>query len=105
MNTQKSDENSGPIGALGVPLTPEYSIAVDRQYVTLGAPVLLSTTMPSSTEPLNRLMVAQDPGSAIVGVPRADFFWGLGDRADSMAGKMKQEGKMWLLLPKHLPAP
>jgi membrane-bound lytic murein transglycosylase A len=102
---QKPDENAGPFGALGVALTPEYSIAVDRHYVTLGAPVLLSTTMPSSTEPLNRLMVAQDTGSAILGVPRADFFWGLGAKADSMAGKMKQDGKMWVLLPKHLPAP
>lgn len=102
---KKTDENIGPIGALGVPLTPEYSIAVDRYYVTLGAPVLLSTTMPSSTVALNRLMVAQDTGSAILGVPRADFFWGLGDRADSMAGKMKQDGKMWLLLPRHLPEP
>ncbi|MBY0345957.1 MAG: transglycosylase, partial [Neisseriaceae bacterium] len=46
-----------------------------------------------------------DTGSAILGVPRADFFWGSGARADNMAGKMKQAGKMWLLLPKHLSAP
>jgi membrane-bound lytic murein transglycosylase A len=90
----------GPIGALGVPLTAERSIAVDARVVPLGAPVWLATTWPNTTEPLNRLMVAQDTGGAIAGGVRADFFWGFGDAAGGQAGKMRQQGRMWLLWPK-----
>ena len=50
-------------------------------------------------KPLRRLMVAQDTGGAIKGAVRSDFFWGFGDEAGAMAGKMKQEGAMWVLLP------
>jgi membrane-bound lytic murein transglycosylase A len=91
---------SGPIGSLGVPLTPERSIAVDTRVIPLGAPVFLATTFPNSPQPLNRLMVAQDTGGAINGGVRADFFWGFGDAAGSQAGKMRQAGRMWVLLPK-----
>ena len=90
----------GPIGALGVPLTAERSIAVDPRVVPLGVPVYLSTTWPNSPEALNRLMVAQDTGGAIAGGVRADFFWGFGDSAGAQAGKMRQAGRMWVLLPK-----
>jgi membrane-bound lytic murein transglycosylase A len=93
-------ELPGPIGALGVPLTAERSIAVDARVVPLGVPVYLATTWPNTTDPLNRLMVAQDTGGAIAGAVRADFFWGFGDAAGSQAGKMRQAGKMWVLLPK-----
>jgi membrane-bound lytic murein transglycosylase A len=89
----------GPLGALGVPLTPERSIAVDPQSIPLGMPVFLSTTRPLSNEPLNRVVFAQDVGTAIRGGVRADYFWGLGDQAGDLAGKMKQSGRMWLLLP------
>jgi len=95
----------GPIGALGVPLTPERSIAVDARVIPLGVPVYLATTRPNTDEPLERLMVAQDTGGAIAGGVRADFFWGFGDAAGSEAGKMRQEGRMWVLLPKGMPAP
>ncbi|HKL48859.1 MAG TPA: MltA domain-containing protein, partial [Desulfuromonadales bacterium] len=88
-----------PPGALGVPLTAGRSLAVDRRVVPLGAPVFLSTTWPNSDKPLRRLMVAQDTGGAIKGAVRSDFFWGFGDEAGAMAGKMKQEGTMWVLLP------
>ena len=91
---------SGPIGTLGVPLTAERSIAVDQRVVPLGVPVYLSTTWPNTHTPLNRLMVAQDTGGAINGGVRADFFWGFGDEAGKLAGRMKQSGKMWVLLPK-----
>ena len=91
--------NEGPIGALGVPLTPERSIAVDQRSTPLGAPVFLSATRPNSNQPLRRLMLAQDTGGAIKGVVRADFFWGYGPEAGAMAGKMKQSGQMWVLLP------
>ena len=90
----------GPLGALGVPISAERSVAIDPKYVPLGAPIFLSTTQPNSQIPLKRLMVAQDTGGAIKGGVRADFFWGAGDVAGKMAGSMKQQGKIWVLLPK-----
>ena len=96
---------SGPLGALGVPLTAERSIAVDQRVVPLGVPVYLATTWPNTSEPLNRLMVAQDTGGAINGGVRADFFWGFGDAAGAQAGRMKQQGRMWVLLPKGYTPP
>ena len=93
------NSKDGPVGALGVPLTNERSIAVDPRSVPLGAPVFLATTRPNSSKPLNRLMLAQDTGSAIKGAVRADFFWGFGKEAGEQAGRMKQAGRMWLLLP------
>lgn len=95
----KNGEPDGPLGALGVPLSPGRSIAVDPRHVPLGAPVFLATTQPNSAAPLNRLMLAQDTGGAIRGVVRADFFWGFGAEAGNQAGRMKQSGQMWVLLP------
>lgn len=92
--------SGGPIGAQGVPLTAERSIAIDPRYVPLGAPVFLATTYPLSERPLQRLMLAQDTGGAIKGVVRADFFWGFGDSAGAQAGRMRQQGQVWVLLPK-----
>lgn len=94
------DGLSGPLGALGVPLTAGRSIAVDPKYIPLGAPVFLSTTWPNSARPLNRLMMAQDTGGAIRGAVRADFYWGFGAAAGELAGRMKQQGRMWVLLPR-----
>ena len=91
--------SGGPIGALGVPLSAGRSIAVDPRHVPLGAPVFLSTTHPLSATPLQRLVLAQDTGGAIKGVVRADFFWGFGAEAGREAGKMRQQGSMWVLLP------
>lgn len=100
------DPASGPIGAFGVPLTAGRSIAVDARYVPLGAPVFLATTFPASATPLNRLVLAQDSGGAIRNPVRADFFWGSGAEAGAQAGRMRQQGKMWVLLPKGMkPAP
>jgi len=93
------DAGVGPKGALGVPLTARRSIAVDPQFIPLGAPVFLSTTQPNSQIPLRRLMLAQDTGGAIRNPVRADFFWGFGPEAGESAGKMKQPGEMWVLLP------
>jgi membrane-bound lytic murein transglycosylase A len=94
------DGTAGPIGSLGVALTPGRSIAIDPQQVPLGAPVFLATTRPNSQEPLNRLVLAQDAGSAIKGPARADFFWGFGPEAGELAGRMRQAGRMWILLPR-----
>jgi membrane-bound lytic murein transglycosylase A len=88
-----------PPGALGVPLTAGRSVAVDRRYTPLGAPVFLATTWPNSDRPLYRLMMAQDTGGAIKGPVRADFFWGMGEDAGNEAGRMKQPLRMWVLLP------
>lgn len=90
----------GPLGALGVPILAERSVAVDPKFIPLGAPVFLSTTEPNSSKPLKRLMMAQDTGGAIKGGVRADFFWGAGRDAGAKAGSMKQPGKIWVLLPK-----
>jgi membrane-bound lytic murein transglycosylase A len=95
----------GPQGSLGVPLLAERTIAVDPRFVPLGAPVYLATTMPLSTAPLQRLTLAQDTGGAIRGPVRADFFWGFGAQAGREAGRMRQEGRMWLLWPKDAPPP
>ena len=94
------DSLSAPLGALGVPLTDAYSLAVDARTIPLGAPVFLSTTYPNDNAPLNRLMLAQDTGGAIRGAVRADFFWGFGETAAAQSGKMKQQGRMWVLFPK-----
>jgi len=99
------DPNEGPKGALGVPLTPGRSLAVDPSYIPLGAPVFLATTYPATDTPLRRLMMAQDTGGAIKGRVRADFFWGFGKPAQEAAGRMRQDGQLWLLWPKGQPLP
>jgi len=95
----------GPIGAQNVPLTAGYSLAVDRRFLVLGAPVYLATNVPLSEERLERLMVAQDTGGAIRGVVRGDFYWGSGPEAGAQAGRMRNQAKMWLLWPRGMPLP
>jgi membrane-bound lytic murein transglycosylase A len=99
------DPMDGPPGALGTPLTPGYSAAVDPRYIPLGSPVFLQTTFPATASPLERLVMAQDTGGAIRGAIRADFFWGTGEEAGSQAGRMRQQGKLWLLWPRGQPLP
>jgi len=96
-----ANQDLGPIGALGVPLTPERSIAIDPRAIPLGAPVFLETSRPLSNQPIRRLVMAQDTGKAIVGPVRVDYFWGTGDEAGELAGRMKQNGRVWLMLPKR----
>lgn len=93
----------GPIGAQGVALTPERSLAVDTRYVPLGLPLWLDTVRPGpDPRPLQRIVVAQDTGAAIKGPVRGDFFWGTGDAALEFAGRMKHPGRYFLLLPRRL---
>ena len=89
----------GPPGAMGLALTAGRSVAVDPRTVPLGSPVFLATTFPNSSRPLTRLMLAQDTGGAIKGGVRADFFWGFGAEAGRQAGRMRQQGRLWVLLP------
>ncbi|HEY9460016.1 MAG TPA: murein transglycosylase A [Paralcaligenes sp.] len=99
------DPELGPSGAYGIPLIGQRSVAVDTSFVPLGAPVFLSTQYPASAQPLNRLVFAQDTGAAIRGAARADFYWGSGDEAGALAGRMKQRGRMWVLWPRQAGAP
>ncbi|MFQ5935132.1 MAG: murein transglycosylase A [Acidiferrobacterales bacterium] len=89
----------GPLGSLRVPLTAERSLAVDPRYVPLGSPVWLDTTLPDERERYRRLMFAQDTGGAIKGPLRADVFFGQGREAERLAGRMKQTGRLFVLLP------
>lgn len=99
------DPNLGPKGAQGIALTKGRSIAVDPTWVPLGAPLFLATTLPDSSLPLQRLVIAQDTGGAISGAPRADYFCGSGPQAADLAGKMRQQGSLWLLWPRNVPLP
>ena len=97
----------GPVGAQGVPLTAGRSLAVDRRFVPLTVPIWLESAAPDpdpakADRPLRRLMVAQDTGGAIRGPVRGDVYWGTGDEAGAVAGRMKHEGRYWLLLPRGL---
>ena len=91
----------GPRGAQGTPLTPGRSIAVDPRSVPYGTPVWIDTTEPLSGTPLQRLVLAQDTGSAIVGAVRADYFWGWDGNAAEQAGRMRQPLRMWALWPRQ----
>ena len=106
-----------PAGAQGVPLMPGRSIAVDKMHV-YGTPFFIEASLPiesaKPTTPFRRLMIAQDTGSAIVGPARADLYWGAGDDAARIAGRIRHAGRFVMLLPraldmieagKHMPLP
>ena len=97
-------KQEGPIGGFGVALTPQRSLAVDPTYVPLGAPVWLNTTDPDGRV-FRRLMVAQDVGAAIKGPIRGDIFWGYGESAFAMAGRMHGAGRYSVLLPRGVGVP
>jgi membrane-bound lytic murein transglycosylase A len=99
--TLREPDDSGPIGALNVPLLPQRSIAVDPNFIPLGTPVWIDTSLPGNSEarPYRRLVLAQDTGGAIRGPVRADLFLGFGENAERIAGAMRQRGKLYVLLP------
>jgi membrane-bound lytic murein transglycosylase A len=90
----------GPLGSEGVVLTPGRSLAVDRNFIPLGAPIFLVAT--NGEAPLRRLVIAQDTGGAIGGPVRGDVFWGFGEDAEAIAGRMRARGRYYLLLPKTI---
>ena len=92
------DAAFGPRGAQGVALTPGRSIAVDKDSIPYGTPVWLASSGPVTE--LQRLVLAQDTGSAIVGALRADYFTGWGPDAGELAGRLKQPLRLWVLWPK-----
>lgn len=87
---------AGPLGALGLPVSPRGTVAADPKFVPLGAPVFLQVDRPEATG----LWVAQDTGGAIKGANRFDTFWGAGAEAERIAGGMSARGAAWLLLPR-----
>ena len=91
------DPDMGPQGAQGLPLTPGRSIAVDPQSLPYGTPVWLVS---DGALPLRKLVLAQDTGNAIVGAVRADYFVGSGDAAGEVAGRMRQNLRLWALWPR-----
>jgi membrane-bound lytic murein transglycosylase A len=92
--------SEGPQGALGVPLTPGRSVAVDPRVTPLGYPVYLSAPAPAGSNiSMQRLVFAQDTGGAIRGAVRADYFWGFGNEAGQMARSTRHRGQMWVMLP------
>ena len=96
---------AGPIGAEGVALTPERSIAVDRAFIPLGIPIWVEADERfASAEPVRRLVVAQDTGGAIKGPVRGDLFWGSGSAAGLRAGATNARGRLYLLLPRVIAA-
>ena len=93
-------QEEGPLGSQGVALTPGRSLAVDRRWMPLGAPVWLDADHPLRPDQrLQRLVIAQDTGGAIKGPVRGDLFWGPGKEAEQIAGHMKSQGGYYLLLP------
>ena len=102
----KAQKLKDALGSQGVPLTPGYSLAIDKKWVPMGAPIWLNTTSPDKKAEkdikFQRLMVAQDTGGAIKGVVRGDVYWGAGEKATTIAGMMKNKGHYWLLLPHHV---
>jgi membrane-bound lytic murein transglycosylase A len=102
-------DEKGPIGAQGVALTPEGSLAIDDAFYPYGLPFWLDTTLPdmpgiAGGQTYRQLVVAQDTGGAILGVVRGDLFMGYGEMAEALAGHMKQPVRFWLLLPRAAPA-
>lgn len=94
------------IGAHDIALTPGYSLAIDKRWIPLGSPLWLSTKKPhiqdNKLKRFHRLMIAQDTGGAIRGLVRGDVYWGAGKKASFLGENMKNEGRYWLFLPKHI---
>jgi membrane-bound lytic murein transglycosylase A len=105
-DAENSPREREAIGAQGVPLTPGRSIAVDDGLHVYGTPFFIQADLPRSGDKqsikLDRLMIAQDTGSAIVGPARADIFWGAGDQAGKIADRVYYPGKFAMLVPREL---
>lgn len=93
------------LGAQGMALTPGYSLAIDKEWIPLGAPLWLTTKIPDkehdNEKRFQRLMIAQDTGGAINGLMRGDIYWGSGKKAAFLGEHMKNKGHYWLFLPKR----
>ena len=97
---QRITNADGPIGAMGVSLSAGRSMAVDNRYIPLGAMMWLDSHNPDGGK-IQKIVFAQDIGSAIKGVVRGDYFWGHGEEALYHAGRMNSVGKYYILVPKN----
>ena len=95
-NVDQVPAHKGPLGAMNRSITRMRSVAVDPKFVELGSPVWLEK---DGKKPLRRLMMAQDTGGAIKGAQRADVFFGTGDKAGGAAGRLRDPGRMMVLMP------
>ncbi len=94
-------ETDGPVGAQGVVLTAERSLAIDPVFIPYGVPIFIDVENPEAgAGNIRSLVITQDTGGAIKGPVRGDLFWGYGDQAAHMAGLMKSKGQAWILLPR-----
>lgn len=96
-----TNKEEGPIGSQGVALTGKASVAIDKNYWTLGLPFIVSASQMNPPLNFTRPVIAQDTGSAICGALRFDFFWGYGDVAAQKAGAQKSSVSAWVLFPKE----
>ena len=100
------DDEREPSGAQGVPLMPGRSIAVDKALHVYGTPFFIEGDLPidaaRSNTAFRRLMIAQDTGSAIVGPARADLYWGAGDQAGRVAGRLRHAARFTMLIPREI---
>jgi membrane-bound lytic murein transglycosylase A len=96
----RESQDAGSHGAEGVVLTPGRSMAVDPRFVALGTPLFIDAAPLEGVGPIRRLVIAQDTGGAIRGAVRGDLFWGPGPEAYDRAGRMRQRGRYWMLVPR-----
>jgi membrane-bound lytic murein transglycosylase A len=105
----KDVQGEGPLGGAGLSLKPLRSLAIDRSLLPYGLPIYIDSKHPDwqaddfqqfPSGRISRLMIAQDTGGAIRGPVRGDFFWGSGQRAEHLAGLMKEQMRSWVLLPR-----
>ena len=97
---QRISDADGPVGALGISLTAGRSLAVDNHYIPLGVLMWLDTYSPDKDN-IEKIVFAQDIGSAIKGVVRGDYFWGHGEEALKEAGRMHSDGRYYIFAPKN----
>jgi len=99
-------EHEEPVGAQGISLTPGRSIAVDKSIHVYGTPFFIAAELPldgdNSENGFQRLMVSQDTGSAIIGPARADLYFGAGDGAAAVAGRLRHPGQFTMLIPRDI---
>jgi membrane-bound lytic murein transglycosylase A len=100
------NEDGEAFGAQGIPLSAGRSIAVDKALHVYGTPFFIEADLPlasaRASTPFRRTMIAQDTGSAIVGPARADLYFGAGEEAGQVAGRVRQSGRFAMLLPRDL---
>lgn len=97
---EPKEGETGPSGAMGVPLTPLGSVAIDREYNPMGVPMFVQTTAPGLGGEWSGMLVAQDTGGAVNGPVRGDIYFGTGVEAGQKAGTMNAPGRLWVLLPR-----